>query len=195
MIRSQRKKRFFLLIHFWCPPTDHPFPGVLQTEFPQQLRHCDITKISLYTSINEHFLFSPRNAPKVTFDVYLQLQSLTPAVYLSNYHLWIVFLFHFSESCTAYILDLPTVSYCSEAAAGMYGIPFPSYDTRSSWVEVTKEQPDVHFLNSAHTWRNAVLQLLLCSIMYISSSLKLYCTHLFKLAIYPQETTWRTTQS
>ena len=66
---------------FWyniASPTDHHFPGVFQTEFPQRLGHCDdITKLSLYTSTDEHFLFSdiqlgkgkPRNARKVTFDV------------------------------------------------------------------------------------------------------------------------------
>ena len=66
---------------FWysiTSPTDHHFPGVFQTEFPQRLGHCDdITKLSFYTSIDEYFLFSdiqlrkgkPRNARKVTFDV------------------------------------------------------------------------------------------------------------------------------
>ena len=66
---------------FWyniASPTAYHFPGVFQTEFPKRLGHCDdITKLSLYTSTDEHFLFSdiqlgkgkPRNARKVTFDV------------------------------------------------------------------------------------------------------------------------------
>ena len=49
---------------FWysiASATDHHFPGVFQTEFPQRLGHCDdITKLSFYTSIDEHFLFSDR---------------------------------------------------------------------------------------------------------------------------------------
>ncbi len=66
---------------FWyytTSPRDHHFPGVFQTEFPQRLGYCDdITKLSFYTSTDEHFLFSDIqlrkaklcNARKVTFDV------------------------------------------------------------------------------------------------------------------------------